>query len=102
MLLKKYLINGDIASMNRFRMSWPRTYSVAVYEFNDDRILLKIVTEASSLSNLRFSIFVASRPETAVRVGFRNMSENLEKPKPLMTLSRYTNVLGKPRAQIRT
>lgn len=45
-------------------------------ESDDDvRAILQIITEAKSLNTIRLSIFITSRPETPIRLGFRMMDQ---------------------------
>ena len=40
---------------------------------NDIRLLLQLLANANGLHNIRFRVFVTSRPDTPIRLGFRTM-----------------------------
>ncbi len=41
----------------------------------DVRVILQIMTEAKNLNNIRLCIFITSRPETPIRLSFKEMDE---------------------------
>ena len=55
---------------------------------NDIRRILQLLTEASNLKTTRFRVFITSRPETPIRLGFRRMSGILHYDLVLHNISR--------------
>lgn len=57
-------------------------------EDNDIRLLLLLLAEAKSLESIRLRIFVTSRPETPIRLGFRAMPSIIHNDLALHNVSR--------------
>jgi hypothetical protein len=63
----------------------------ALDECNDDnhiRAILRLLADAKDLENVQLRIFVTSRPETPIRLGFRNMPGILHRDLVLHDISR--------------
>src|SRR5436305_11883559 len=54
----------------------------------DVRAILRLLTEAKLLDSIKLRIFITSRPETPIRLGFRDMPDILHRDLALHKISR--------------
>ena len=87
----KELILGplsQLASHHAFRVTLVVDALDECAHEQDVEIILQLFAEAKDLSTVDFKIFVTSRPETPIRLGFRDMSEIIHQDLALQNIPR--------------
>src|SRR2546421_8646141 len=89
--------NGNISSFSRSKWTASLSQSPliividALDEYDGDKDvqgILQLFAEAKSLDRIKLRIFVTSRPETPIRLGFRNMPGILHRDLALHKIAR--------------